>query len=46
VIASLGWVALYLLIVQGTFDRFHRERDCRRPQHETQSGGEADPRQA
>jgi undecaprenyl-diphosphatase len=38
VTASLLWGALYLLAVQGVFDRFHHERDCRHPQHETQAG--------
>lgn len=37
VIASLAWAGLYLLCVQGTFDRFHHDRDCRHPQHEVQS---------
>jgi undecaprenyl-diphosphatase len=37
VIASLAWASLYLLCVQGTFDRFHHDRDCRHPQHEVQS---------
>ncbi len=37
VTASLLWAGLYLLAVQGVFDRFHRERDCRHPQHETQA---------
>ena len=37
VIASLAWAGLYLACVQGTFDRFHHERDCRHPQHEVQS---------
>lgn len=36
--ASLAWAGLYLLCVQGTFDRFHHDRDCRRPQHEVQAG--------
>jgi hypothetical protein len=27
-----------LSAVQGVFDRFHHERDCRHPQHETQAG--------
>jgi len=38
VVASLAWAGLYLACVQGTFDRLHHERDCRRPQHETQAG--------
>lgn len=38
VTASLLWAGLYLLAVQGVFDRFHHERDCRHPQHETQAG--------
>ncbi len=37
VIASLGWASLYLMVVQGTFDRFHHDHDCRHPQHETQA---------
>lgn len=39
VIASLAWAGLYLLCVQGTFDRFHHDRDCRHPQHEVQARG-------
>jgi membrane-associated phospholipid phosphatase len=38
VTASLLWAGLYLLAVQGVFDRFHHERDCRHPQHEMQAG--------
>lgn len=37
VTASLLWAALYLLAVQGVFDRFHHDRDCRHAQHETQA---------
>lgn len=36
VTASLAWAGLYLMCVQGTFDRFHHGRDCRHPQHELQ----------
>jgi membrane-associated phospholipid phosphatase len=36
VTASIGWATLYLIAVQGTFDRFHHDRDCRHSQHETQ----------
>jgi membrane-associated phospholipid phosphatase len=36
VTASLLWASLFLLVVQAIFDRFHRDRDCRHPQHETQ----------
>ncbi len=36
VTASLAWAGLYLACVQGVFDRFHHERDCRHPQHEVQ----------
>lgn len=34
--ASLLWASLFLLVVQAVFDRFHRGRECRHPQHETQ----------
>ncbi len=36
VTASLLWASLFLLVVQASFDRFHRGRDCRHSQHETQ----------
>jgi membrane-associated phospholipid phosphatase len=36
VTASLLWASLFLLVVQAVFDRFHRGRDCRHSQHETQ----------
>jgi membrane-associated phospholipid phosphatase len=38
VVASLAWAGLYLACVQGTFDRFHHDRECRHSQHETQVG--------
>lgn len=40
VVASLGWASLYLMVVQGTFDRFHHDRECRHSQHRTQVTGE------
>jgi undecaprenyl-diphosphatase len=40
VVASLLWASLYLLVVQGTFDRFHHDRDCVHSQHETQASSE------
>lgn len=38
VVAALAWAGLYLACVQGTFDRFHHDRECRHSQHETQLG--------
>jgi len=38
VVAALAWAGLYLACVQGVFDRFHHERECRHSQHETQVG--------
>lgn len=38
VAASLGWAAVYLLAVQGVFEKAHLDRDCRHSQHATQSG--------
>jgi undecaprenyl-diphosphatase len=37
VAASYAWAALYLAAVQGFFDRYHGERDCKHPQHEVQA---------
>ncbi len=37
VTASLLWGGLYLALVQGVFDRFHHDRDCRHSQHATQT---------
>ncbi len=38
VVAALAWAGLYLACVQGTFDRFHHDRECHHSQHETQLG--------
>lgn len=38
VVASLAWAGLYLACVQGAFDRFHHQRDCRVSQHDVQAG--------
>lgn len=38
VLASFVWAALYLVAVQGSFDRFHGTKNCRHPQHEAQTG--------